>query len=111
MSSFTVVIMTASNREEAVKIVRGLLKERLIACANIVGPISSLFWWEGKIDEASEFLVFMKSHENLFEKLSRRIMEIHSYEVPEIIALPIIKGSPPYLDWLRASIQPVSEDG
>ena len=111
MSPYVVVIVTVENREEAVKIVRSLLKERLIACANIVGPISSIFWWEGKIDEASEFLVFMKSHENHFERLSERIMEIHSYEVPEIIALPIIKGSPSYLEWLGDSLQPVSDYG
>lgn len=111
MSSYIVVIMTTSNREEAAKIVRSLLKEGLIACANIVGPVSSLFWWEEKIDETSEFLVFMKTHKNLFQKLSEMVREIHSYEVPEILALPIIKGSPPYLDWLKASLQSVSEDG
>ena len=69
MSPYVVVIVTVANREEAVKIVRSLLEEKLIACANIVGPVSSIFWWEGKIDEASEFLVFMKSHENHFERL------------------------------------------
>ena len=109
--SYVVVIMTTSNKEEAVKIVRSLLKEKLVACANIVGPVSSLFWWQGKIDEENEFLVFMKSHKSLFKKLSERVTEIHSYDVPEIIALPIIGGSPPYLDWLRTSLQPVSEDG
>jgi len=111
MSPYVVVIVTVANREEAEKIVRSLLEERLIACANIVGPISSIFWWEGKIDEAREFLVFMKSHENHFERLSEKVAEIHSYEVPEIIALPIIKGSPPYLKWLNASLQPVSGHG
>ncbi len=109
--SYVVVIITTPNKEEAVKIVRSLLKEKLIACANILGPISSLFWWQGKIDDENEFLVFMKSRKSLFERLSERVMEIHSYDVPEIIALPIIEGSPPYLDWLRASLQPVSEDG
>jgi len=105
--SYIVVIMTTSNKEEAEKIVRSLLKERLIACANILGPVSSLFWWQGKIDEAKEFLVFMKSHKSLFERLSERVREIHSYDVPEIVALPIIEGSPPYLDWLKTCLQPV----
>ena len=109
--SYVVVIITTPNKEEAVKIVRSLLKERLIACANILGPVSSLFWWQGKIDEENEFLVFMKSHKSLFERLSERVTEIHSYEVPEIIALPIIEGSPPYLKWLKTSLQLVSEDG
>ena len=108
--SYVVVIITISNKEEALKIVRSLLEERLIACANIVGPVSSLFWWQGKIDEENEFLVLMKSHKNLFERISERVMEIHSYDVPEIIALPIVEGSPPYLDWLKTSLQQVSED-
>jgi len=101
---YIVVLMTAADKEEAVKIVRCLLNEKLIACANIVGPVSSLFWWEGKIDEASEFLVFMKSRENLFEKLTERVKELHSYQVPEIIALPAEKGLPSYLDWLSTSL-------
>jgi periplasmic divalent cation tolerance protein len=109
--SYIVVIMTTPNIEEATKIVRSLLKERLIACANIVGPVSSVFWWQGKIDEENEFLVLMKSNKNLFERISERVMEIHSYDVPEIIGLPIVEGLPPYLDWLKTSLQPVSEDG
>ena len=109
--SYVVVVITTPNKEEAVKIVRILLKERLIACANILGPVSSLFWWQGKIDEENEFLIFMKSRKSLFERISERVTEIHSYDVPEIILLPIIEGSPPYLDWLRDSLQPVIEDG
>jgi len=108
--SYIVVIITTPNKEEAAKIVRSLLKERLIACANIVGPVSSLFWWQGKIDEENEFLVLMKSHKNLFERISERVMEIHSYDVPEIIALPIVGGFPLYLDWLETSLQPVGEN-
>jgi len=111
VSSYIVVIMTAANKEEAVKIVHHLFSERLIACANIVGPVSSLFWWEEKIDETDEFLVFMKSKKKLFERLSERAKEIHSYQVPEIIALPVIEGLPSYLDWLGASLQSVSGHG
>ncbi len=109
--SYILVVMTAANKEEARKIVRRLLDEKLIACANIMGPVSSLFWWENKIDEAKEFLVFMKSRKELFRRLSSRIKEIHSYQVPEVIALTIIKGLPPYLEWLEASLQPVDENG
>lgn len=104
MSSYVVIFMMVPDEKEATKIVRDLLKERLIACANIVGPVSSLFWWEGKIDKASEFLVIMKSRKNLFKKLSERVKELHSYEVPEVIALPVIEGLPSYLNWLDASL-------
>ena len=104
MASYVIVFMTVPDEKEVTKIVRSLLKERLIACANIVGPVSSLFWWEGKIDKASEFLVIMKSRKDLFKKLSERVKELHSYEVPEVIALPVIEGLPSYLNWLGASL-------
>jgi periplasmic divalent cation tolerance protein len=106
--SYLIAIMTASNREEAVKIVRTLLEERLIACANIMDAVSSFFWWKGKIEEEKEVLVIMKSHENLFKKLSKRVTELHSYDVPEILALPIVDGSPSYLDWLKGCLEPVN---
>jgi len=105
--SFMIVIMTAPNKEEAVKIVRTLLEERLIACANLMNPVSSFFWWQGKIEEEKEVLVLMKSHETLFKKLSKRVTELHSYDVPEILALPIVDGSPSYLDWMKACLEPV----
>jgi periplasmic divalent cation tolerance protein len=96
--------MTVSDEKEATKIAHILLKEKLIACANIVDPISSFFWWEGKIDKANEFLVIMKSRKSLFKKLSEKVKELHSYEVPEIIALSVIEGLPSYLNWLGASL-------
>jgi len=97
--------MTVSTREEAIEIVRCLLQEKLIACANVVGPIASLFWWKGKIDEANEFLVLMKSYRKLFSKISKRVKAMHSYEVPELIALRIEKGLPPYLSWIDTVLQ------
>ena len=107
--SYIIVIMTASTKEETVKIVRTLLEERLIACANIMDPVSSFFWWQGKIAEEKEVLVIMKSHENLFKKLSNRVTELHSYDVPEILALPIVDGSQAYLDWMNAALEPVEK--
>ena len=104
MSPYIVVFMTVSDKKEATKIAHSLLKERLIACANIVGPVSSLFWWEGKIDKASEFLVIMKSRKSLFKKLSEKVKELHSYEVSEVIAFPITEGLPSYLNWLDTSL-------
>lgn len=104
MSPYVVVFMTASDKKEALKIVHLLLDERLIACANIVGPVSSLFWWEGKIDQASEFLVIMKSRKDLFKRLCERVKETHSYEVPEVLELPVTESLPSYLEWLSASL-------
>ena len=99
-----VVLVTTSTREEAEKIARCLLDERLIACANIIGPVHSLFWWQGKIDEAKEHLTLMKTRKDLFTKLSERVKSLHSYQVPEIIALPICVGSKDYLEWLDKSM-------
>lgn len=99
--------MTASNKEEATKIVRILLEERLIACANIMDSVSSFFWWQRKIEEEKEILVIMKSHEDLFKKLSKRVTELHSYDTPEILALPIVNGSQAYLDWMKTCLEPV----
>ena len=105
MSSFIFVIVATSDRKEAQRIAIPLLDERLIACANIVGPVSSLFWWRGKIEKAEEFFVFMKSKKNLFEKITERVKKLHSYEVPEIISLPITDGETSYIEWLDASLR------
>ncbi|MGD9130274.1 MAG: divalent-cation tolerance protein CutA [Candidatus Bathyarchaeota archaeon] len=103
--SYLIVLMTASNREEAVKIVRTLLEERLIACGNLVDSVSSFFWWKGEAEEEKEVLVFMKSSEKLFKKLLKRVGELHSYDVPEILALPIVDGSSSYLEWLKSCLE------
>jgi periplasmic divalent cation tolerance protein len=100
------VFMTTATKQEAQKIVRSLLDKHFIACANILGPLESQFWWQEKIDKAKEFLVLMKSDEKLFEKISKTIKDIHSYEIPEILAFPIIKGWAPYLEWLNDALHP-----
>jgi periplasmic divalent cation tolerance protein len=103
------VLMTAGNKEEAAKIVRVLLKEKLIACGNIIDSVSSFFWWQNGIEEEKEVLVIMKSRENLFNKLSKKVIEIHSYEIPEILAIPIVDGTKPYFNWMKAYLEPVKE--
>ena len=77
--AYIIVFMTANSKEEAVNIILALLEERLIACANIIDSVSSFFWWQEKIEETKEVLVLMKSNEHLFKKLSKRVMELHSY--------------------------------
>lgn len=99
------VLMTVATKREAEKIIRSLLGKRLIACANVLGPVESQFWWQERIEKAEEFLVLMKSDEKLFERLAKKVKEIHSYETPEILALPIVRGWTPYIEWLKATLQ------
>jgi periplasmic divalent cation tolerance protein len=106
--SYLIVFMTAPNREEAEKIVRVLLEERLIACGNIIGGVASFFWWKGKIEEENECLVVMKSDDERFKKLSERITGLHSYDVPEVLAVPVVDGLPSYLDWLKDCLEAVN---
>lgn len=101
------VLMTTANEDEAVKIVNKLLEERLIACANIIKEVHSIFWWQGTIKDSHEALVIMKTRSKLVDKLVKNVKKLHSYKVPEIIALPIADGSPAYLSWVKSSTQKV----
>jgi periplasmic divalent cation tolerance protein len=103
-NAYVVVMVTTASKQEAENIAQRLLKERLIACANITGPVSSLFHWAGKLEKAEEYLVFMKSRKDLFEKLAETVKALHSYEVPEIVALPVVEGSKAYLAWLDSCL-------
>jgi len=102
--TYFIVLVTTSNKQEAEKIVKQLLEERLIACGNIIGPISSIFYWSGEIEEAEEYLILMKSRKDLFNRLAETVNALHSYEVPEIIAFPIVEGSKAYLGWLDSCL-------
>jgi periplasmic divalent cation tolerance protein len=95
-----VVLITTSSEEEAHKIAESLVNRRKAACVNIVPRVDSLFWWKGKLDSARESLLVVKTKASLFPEIISLVKEIHSYEVPEIIALPIIAGSEDYLKWL-----------
>jgi len=98
--NYIIILVTAKDKQEAEKITQSLLKERLIACANIVNPVTSFFYWSGKIDKAEECLIVMKSRRDLFAQVAEHVKGLHSYEVPEILALPIVEGSTAYLDWM-----------
>ncbi len=106
-NSYIIVMVTTSSKQEAEKIAQQLLEDKLIACANIVDPVSSLFHWAGKIDHAEECLMLMKSRADLFEALSAKVKALHSYEVPEVLALPVLKGSAAYLGWLGNSLKQI----
>ncbi len=99
-----VVFITAKDIVEAKKISDQLLEKKLIACANIIEGVQSVFWWQGKIDQAKETLMILKSKQSLFKKIVKTVKAHHSYAVPEVIALPIVDGNPDYLKWIDESI-------
>jgi len=101
MPEAIVVLVTCSSEEEAVKIANSLVEERLAACANIISPVRSIYRWEGKVWDEREWMLIMKTQKKKFKDLEKKVKSLHSYSVPEIIALPIVEGSVPYLKWLQ----------
>lgn len=97
---FVVVLVTASSAEEAVHIASALVEEHLAACANVVGPIRSIYRWKEAVEDAEEQLLVIKARASDFAAIEARVRELHSYELPEVIALPLRTGSAPYLEWL-----------
>ena len=103
--SYIVLFITASNGEEAHRIAEVLLNQRKVACVNIVPRVSSLFWWQDKLDLAEESLLVVKTKASLLPEIINLVKGVHSYEVPEIIALPIVGGNQDYLEWLDKEVQ------
>jgi len=101
---FVLILITASSKKEAAKIASGLLEAKLAACVNIVDKIESFFWWKGKIDQAAECLLLVKTRKAKLPRIIKLVKSLHSYEVAEIIALPIIAGEKRYLNWINASL-------
>ena len=95
-----IVFVTAPSEAEAARIGRTLVEERLAACANITGQIRSIYRWQDTIEDEPEFLMILKTSEDSLDALIARAKDLHGYDVPEIIALPIHRGHPPYLDWV-----------
>jgi periplasmic divalent cation tolerance protein len=98
---FVQVTTTTDSRKEAAEIARSAVTGRLAACAQLVGPIASTYWWEGEIESAEEWMVLFKTTTDCFEDLAAQITEQHSYDTPEIIATPVVAGSAEYLSWIR----------
>ena len=96
-----VVFITASKEDEAVTIARALVEDRLAGCVNIVRNIRSIYRWQGNIEDDNEVLMIAKTKKKLFKALEKKVEELHSYDVPEIIAMPIAEGSNDYLKWLK----------
>jgi len=104
-ASEIVVFITIDTKEEAQRIAKVLLEQRKAACVNIIPGVSSLFWWEDKLDSAQESLLIVKTKASVLNEVIRLVKEIHSYDVPEIIAMPIVGGNQDYLEWIGKEVK------
>jgi len=100
-----VIISSSPSKKEAIAVIDSLLKDRLIACANIIPRIESKFWWNQKIDKAKEVMIMLKTRKANYGRIEKEIARLHSYDVPEIIAIPIIAGSRSYLQWMDGCLK------
>lgn len=103
MSEFVLALSTAGSADEARTIANALVSEQLAACVNVVDSIHSIYRWQGAVESASESLILIKTRATLLTTIEARLRNLHSYDVPELIAIPIGQGAPLYLDWLLAS--------
>ncbi len=104
MTDKIVVYSTCSSAEEAKKLATYLVEERLAACVSVVRGIDSYYRWEGKVEQEAEALLIIKTSRDLFERLRTEWEKIHTYEIPELIAMPVIQGAPNYLNWMDAEL-------
>lgn len=102
MSEYIQVLTSVAERAKAEEIARLLVERRLAACAQVLGPIESTYWWQGSIEKAQEWLVLAKSRRELYAHIEETIRSRHPYSVPEILAVPIVAGHRAYLEWLEA---------
>jgi periplasmic divalent cation tolerance protein len=106
MTDKIVVYSTCSSREEAKKLATHLVEQRLAACVNVFRGVDSFFRWKGKVEQEAEVLLLIKTSRGLFDRLRAEWERLHSYEVPELIAVPIVAGAPNYLNWLEGELGP-----
>jgi len=103
-STHIVLLITTGDTEEAQRISSALLEGKKAACVNVVSGVNSLFWWDDKLDSAQESLLVVKTKTSLLPEIISLVKRVHSYDVPEIIALPIVGGNPDYLEWIDNSL-------
>ncbi|MGD9014879.1 MAG: divalent-cation tolerance protein CutA [Candidatus Omnitrophota bacterium] len=100
-----VILITCANKREANRISKHLIKQRLVACVNLIEKIRSVFWWQGRIDSSTEVLLIAKSRKSLIGKIVKQVKSLHSYKVPEVIAFPIVAGNKDYINWINESVR------
>jgi periplasmic divalent cation tolerance protein len=107
MTDKIVVLVTCESAKQARMIARALVGRRLAACGNVVeAPVRSIYRWKGRVESAKEFLLILKSSRRRLAAIDAAVRKLHSYDVPEIIALPVMEGSRGYLDWIAESVTP-----
>ncbi|MFQ6096970.1 MAG: divalent-cation tolerance protein CutA [Armatimonadota bacterium] len=104
MAEYVAILVTTPDSEEAESIAHRLLERRLVACANILAGVRSLFWWEDKINTSGEVLLVLKTRRELLDEVTQSVTEAHSYDVCEVIGLPILAGNASYLRWIDQSV-------
>ncbi len=104
MTELIQVTTATDKREDAERISKAIVENRLAACVQISGPVTSIYWWKDNLEETEEWILAMKTRNDLYPKLEQAIRNFHPYEVPEIVAVPISAGSKEYLDWLEKEI-------
>ncbi len=104
MTDFIQVTTVTSSQKEAENIANTLLNIKLAGCVQISGPVSSTYWWQGTVESAQEWVCQIKTSRQLYPKVEAAIRRLHSYQVPEILALPVIAGNPDYLKWLEGEL-------
>ena len=105
MDDYVQVFVTAGSLEEAKTIAGAIVEQRLAACVQVIGPMHSAYWWQGQMETAEEYLCLMKTNRRVFRSLETAIKEVHSYETPEILAMPVVEGSEDYLFWLQGELR------
>ena len=105
MGEYVQVVTAVGNEAEAEKISQRVVEKRLAGCAQVTGPITSIYWWKGKIKRTEEWLCFIKSRADFYQELESTIRQVHSYENPEVLAIPIINGSKRYFAWLESELK------
>ena len=107
MTDYIQVVTTTEHREDAERIARTLVEQRLAACVQVTGPITSIYRWHGQIETAAEWQCWAKSRRDLYDQIEQAIRGLHPYEVPEILAMPILAGNADYLAWLEGEVKRV----
>jgi periplasmic divalent cation tolerance protein len=111
MTEFIQLLTTTDSRPRADEIARALVEQRLAACVQVVGPVGSTFHWQGKIDIAEEWLCIAKTRADMYDRVEAAIRAVHTYHVPEILAVPVSAGFKGYLDWMSSELQGTEVQG